>query len=126
MAIPQTTLLGGDDTREVKRRSAGPGVGWAAALQVRSVYDITKAHGLEIQLYSNKQKLISLDRTVGELENIAGSKSKVSKRFLERQAGWHWFFTRKHSTLRGRHDKAEETAVQSLTANPELTVSITV
>ena len=33
------------------------------------------------------RKIIILDRTLGELDNRAGSKSKVLKRFLEQQAG---------------------------------------
>lgn len=66
---------------------AGPGVGRAAALQVWSAYDITKARCLEIKLYGNKQKIISLDRTVGELKNTAGSRSNILRSFLEQQAG---------------------------------------
>lgn len=94
-------------------------MGRAAARQVWSAYDITKARFLEIKLYSNEQKTISLDRTVGELENIAGSKSNVLKRFPEQQAGAARVLHGEtfHTNERGRHKEAEETAV-SLSLKP--------
>lgn len=101
MAIHPTTLLRGDDPRELKRSSP------SAARQVWSAHDMTKARFLEIKLYRNEQKRISLDRTVGELENLAGSKSNVLKRFPEQQAGAARVLHGEtfHTSERGRHKK---------------------
>ena len=86
----------------------------------------TKARFLEIELYSNKQKIISLDRTVGELENIAGSKSNVLKRFLEQQAGATLVVHGEtfHTEKQGRHKKSRGN--NSLVSLPELTLNVAV
>lgn len=61
-----------------------------------------------MKLDSNKQKIFTLDRTVGELESVAGSKSNVLKRFLEQQAAASLFLHGDtfHTNKQGRWKKS--------------------
>lgn len=77
---------------------------------VWSAYYKTKAHFLENELYSHEKKIIILDITVGKLNNIAGSKSKLLKRFLEQQAGVSLVLQEEtlHTNKQGRCKKVEK------------------